>query len=148
MAYGTESVPQVDKICGPGNIYVMTAKRLVYGAVAIDGLQGPSEVLIIADESANPAFVASDMLAQAEHDPMAQSVLVTTSQTLARQVMAAFRAEASDPARREIVEKSLEEHGIVAVVETLDEAVEFSQFIRPGASAGTGGGRQRRSSKR
>ncbi len=131
LAYGTETVPQVDKICGPGNIYVMTAKRLVYGAVAIDGLQGPSEVLIIADEGANPAFVASDMLAQAEHDPMAQSVLVTTSQTLARQVLAAFRAGASDPARREIVEKSLEEHGIVAVVETLDEAVELANIFAP-----------------
>lgn len=131
LAYGTETVPQVDKICGPGNIYVMTAKRLVYGAVAIDGLQGPSEVLIIADEGANPAFVASDMLAQAEHDPMAQSVLVTTSLTLGRQVMAAFRAETSDPARREIVEKSLEEHGIVAVVETLDEAVELANIFAP-----------------
>jgi len=131
LAYGTESVPKVDKICGPGNIYVMTAKRLVYGTVAIDGLQGPSEVLIIADKQANPAFVASDMLAQAEHDALAQSVLVTTSQQLARQVMAAFTDWASNPVRREIVEKSLEERGIIAVVESLDEAIELANLYAP-----------------
>ena len=123
LACGTETVPKVDKICGPGNIYVMTAKKLVYGATAIDGLQGPSEVLIIADETANPAFVGADMLAQAEHDAMAQSVLVTTSQTLANQVQAAIRAELS--------QKSLEEQGIIAVVETFDEAVELANLYAP-----------------
>jgi histidinol dehydrogenase len=131
LAFGTESVPKVDKICGPGNIYVMTAKRLVYGVVAIDGLQGPSEVLIIADEHANPAFVVSDMLAQAEHDALAQSVLVTTSQKLAWQVMAALSAEASNTDRREIIKKSLEERGIIALVDTLDEAVELANSYAP-----------------
>ena len=131
LAYGTETVPQVDKICGPGNIYVMTAKKLVYGATAIDGLQGPSEVLIIADETANPAFVGADMLAQAEHDAMAQSVLVTTSQTLANQVQAAIRAELSGSGRSEIIQKSLEEQGIIAVVETFDEAVELANLYAP-----------------
>ena len=131
LAYGTETVPKVDKICGPGNIYVMTAKRLVYGTVAIDGLQGPSEVLIIADETANPDFIASDMLAQAEHDAMAQSVLVTTSKALAEQALSSIKIRLSDYVRREIVGKSLEEHGIVALVETMDQAIELANAYAP-----------------
>ncbi|XUX01054.1 MAG: histidinol dehydrogenase [Dehalogenimonas sp.] len=131
LAYGTESVPKVDKICGPGNIYVMTAKRLVYGAVAIDGLQGPSEVLIMADESANPAFVASDMLAQAEHDPLAQSVLVTTSKTVAERVLAILQNELANLARRDIAGKSLEERGIIALVDKVDQAIELANAYAP-----------------
>ncbi|PPD57786.1 histidinol dehydrogenase [Dehalogenimonas etheniformans] len=131
LAYGTESVPKVDKICGPGNIYVMTAKRLVYGAVAIDGLQGPSEVLIIADESANLAFVASDMLAQAEHDPLAQSVLVTTSKIVAEKVLTIIQNELASSARRDITGKSLEERGIIALVDKVDQAIELANAYAP-----------------
>jgi histidinol dehydrogenase len=126
LAYGTETVPKVDKICGPGNVFVMTAKRLVYGAVAIDGLQGPSEVLIIADESADPVFIASDMLAQAEHDALAQSILVTTSRDVAEQVRIILHREMSASARREIVGRSLEEFGVLAVVDTIDQAVDLA----------------------
>ncbi|APV44068.1 histidinol dehydrogenase [Dehalogenimonas formicexedens] len=131
LAYGTESVPKVDKICGPGNIYVMTAKRLVYGAVGIDGLQGPSEVLIIADETANPDFIASDMLAQAEHDPLAQSVLVTTSKPVADKVIAILQAKSEGSARRQAVAESLGDWGIVAVVDNLDQAIELANLYAP-----------------
>lgn len=131
LAYGTGTVPKVDKICGPGNIYVMTAKRLVYGVVAIDGLQGPSEVLIIADEHANPAFIASDMLAQAEHDPLAQSILVTTSRDVSGQVRIILQGEIAASKRREIVGKSLEEFGVLVLVDTLDQAVELANFYAP-----------------
>ncbi len=131
LAYGTETLPQVDKICGPGNVYVMTAKKLVYVVTAIDGLQGPSEVLIIADDTADPQFVAADMLAQAEHDELAQSVLITTSNALARHVAAAVQAGLKDATRRAIIEKSLEARGIIAVVETLDQAVELANLFAP-----------------
>jgi histidinol dehydrogenase len=131
LAYGTETVPKVDKICGPGNIYVMTAKRLVYGSVAIDGLQGPSEVLIIADENADPAFIASDMLAQAEHDALAQSILVTTSRDVAERVRIILQTEMVASNRREIVDKSLEEFGLLAVVDDLDQAVDLANAYAP-----------------
>lgn len=131
MAFGTMTVPQVDKICGPGNIYVMTAKRLVYGSVAIDGLQGPSEVLIIADETADPAYCAGDILAQAEHDPMAQSILITTSKELAHRVIGEIRVKIKGLERRDIIEKSLEERGLIAVVDFIDEAIELSNIYAP-----------------
>jgi histidinol dehydrogenase len=131
LAYGTETVPKVDKICGPGNVYVMTAKRLVFGSVAIDGLQGPSEVLIIADENADPAFVASDMLAQAEHDALAQSILVTTSRDLAERVRIILQSEITASVRRDIVGRSLEEFGVLAVVDTIDQAIELANGFAP-----------------
>lgn len=131
MAYGTETIPQVDKICGPGNIFVMTAKKMVFGNVAIDGLQGPSEVLIIADESADPVYCAADMLAQAEHDSLAQSVLVTTSQKLAVNVLGELKALTKDNPRRDIIEQSLGKRGIIAVVATLEEAVELANLYAP-----------------
>lgn len=131
MAYGTETIPPVDKICGPGNIFVMTAKKLVFGHVAIDGLQGPSEILIIADETADPVYCAADMLAQAEHDTRAQSVLVTTSQKLAVSVMGELRSMVLHNPRQEIIEQSLEKRGIIAVVDSLKEAVELANLYAP-----------------
>ncbi len=107
MAYGTESVPKVDKICGPGNLFVMLAKRQVYGAVGIDGLQGPSEVVIIADAEANPAWVAREILAQAEHDSLAQVLLITTSEALAEAVQKEIGGEMPLQERRGIIEESL-----------------------------------------
>ncbi|RJO62570.1 MAG: histidinol dehydrogenase, partial [Dehalococcoidia bacterium] len=124
MAYGTQSVPAVDKICGPGNIFVMLAKKLVYGVVDIDGLQGPSEVLIVADSYANPLWCAADMLAQAEHDGMAQSIFVTTSEVLATKVIQAIDTQAKTLSRKAIVEESLAARGIVCVVESMEQAVE------------------------
>jgi histidinol dehydrogenase len=105
LAYGTDSIPRVDKICGPGNIFVTTAKRLVYGTVAIDGLQGPSEILIIADESANPAYCAADMLAQAEHDSLASAILITISQSFADQVNLELERQLSALGRQAIAQK-------------------------------------------
>jgi histidinol dehydrogenase len=131
MAYGTESVPAVDKICGPGNIFVMLAKKLVYGTVDIDGLQGPSEVLIIADDGANPLWCAADVLAQAEHDGMAQSVFVTTSDALAAKVMQEVSVQAGTLSRGAIIRESLQAHGLVCVVDSLDEAVDLANLYAP-----------------
>ena len=131
LAYGTQSVPEVDKICGPGNIFVMLAKKLVYGVVDIDGLQGPSEVVIIADEKADAAYCAADMLAQAEHDGMAQSVLITTSEALAQAVEKELEAQVSTLERQSIARQSLEDQGIIAVVNSLDEAIELTNLYAP-----------------
>ncbi len=131
LAYGTESVRRVDKIAGPGNIYVATAKRLVWGAVDIDMVAGPSEILIIADGSANPRYVAADMLSQAEHDPMAASILVTTSEPLAIAVKSELTAQLRKLPRREIAEKSIAANGAALVVDTLDEAAAFSDEVAP-----------------
>jgi histidinol dehydrogenase len=131
MAYGTESIPAVDKICGPGNLFVMLAKKLVYGMVAIDGLQGPSEVMIIADDTANPEWVARDILAQAEHDALAQSILITTSGRLAHLVLERIEGEVCRESRKLIIQESLESRGIVAVVDTLDEALMLSNLYAP-----------------
>lgn len=130
LAFGTESVPKVDKICGPGNIFVMLAKKLVYGAVDIDGLQGPSEVVIIADETTSPEFCAADLLAQAEHDPLASVVLITTSRRLADEVNREMARQLDELSRRGIAEESLA-GGIIAVVASLDEAVELSNLYAP-----------------
>jgi len=126
LAYGTETIPKVDVISGPGNIYVMLAKKLVYGTVGIDSLAGPSEILIIADSSANPEYVAADLLAQAEHDPMAAAVLITTDAGLAERVAAQVQAQLVDHPRRVLTEKSIANFGIIIVVETLEQAAELS----------------------
>lgn len=131
LAFGTESVPRVDKICGPGNIFVVLAKKLVYGAVDIDGLQGPSEVLIIADETANPEYCAADILAQAEHDPLASAILVTTSRRLADEVNQEIERQLKGLERRAIADESLARRGIIAVVSSIDEAIELANIFAP-----------------
>ena len=131
LAFGTDSIPRVDKICGPGNIFVTLAKKLVYGVVAIDGLQGPSEVLIIADETANPKYCALDLLAQAEHDPLASAILVTTSQQLAAEVAKEVEQQLKDLERQAIAAESLENRGMIAVVSSLDEAIELANLYAP-----------------
>ncbi|MFC2006985.1 histidinol dehydrogenase [Chloroflexota bacterium] len=130
LAYGTKSIPAVDKICGPGNIFVMLAKKQVYGTVDIDGLQGPSEVLIIADETANPEHCAADILAQAEHDALAAVILITTSRLLADRVIQEVDRQSAGLSRKEIIAESLEQ-GIIAVVGSLDEAIELSNLYAP-----------------
>ncbi len=131
MAYGTETVPRVDKICGPGNIYVNTAKRLVFGQVDIDMFAGPSEILIIADKTANPDFVAADMLSQAEHDKMASAIVLTDSRELAEKILecADRRSEMAD--RKEILAKSMEDYCAIIVCDSLDTAIDFSEEIAP-----------------
>jgi histidinol dehydrogenase len=131
MAYGTESIAAVDKICGPGNIFVMLAKKAVYGAVDIDGLQGPSEVLILADEAADPARCAAEMMAQAEHDALAQSVLVTTSRQLAATVQKEIASHLNTLSRKTIIEESLADHGIVCIVDSIEQAVALANLYAP-----------------
>ena len=130
LAFGTESVPKVDKICGPGNIFVVLAKKLVYGAVDIDGLQGPSEILIIADETACPEYCAADLLAQAEHDSLASVILVTTSRRLADEVNKEIGTQVEDLSRKDIIIKSLDK-SVIAVVADLDEALELANLYAP-----------------
>jgi histidinol dehydrogenase len=131
MAYGTESVPRVDKVCGPGNIYVFLAKRMVYGQVGIDGLYGPTEVFIVADDTANPTYCAADLLAQAEHGSGASAVLVTTSRRLAGEVNKEVAKQTRELSRTAIVNESLENRGILAVVSTVDEAIELANLYAP-----------------
>ena len=131
MAYGTESIPAVDKICGPGNIFVMLAKKQVFGAVDIDGLQGPSEVLIIADAGANPEWCAADILAQSEHDTLSQSIFVTTSEELARQVLKEVDERCKTLARHAIIEESLNNFGVVCVVDDMEQAIELANLYAP-----------------
>ena len=131
LAFGTASIPKVDKICGPGNIFVVLAKKLVYGAVDIDGLQGPSEVLIIADEGANPEYCAADLLAQAEHDPLASAILITTSRWLADEVKREVEQQLQGLERQAIAAESLENRGIIVVVTDVDEAIELSNLYAP-----------------
>jgi histidinol dehydrogenase len=128
LAYGTQSVPRVDKICGPGNIFVTLAKRQVYGTVAIDGLHGPTETVIIADDSANPVFCAADLLAQAEHDEMASAVLITTSSRLADRVEEEIGRQLVDLERQAIARESLERNGAVIIVANMDEAIELANL--------------------
>ncbi len=130
LAYGTESVPRVDKICGPGNVFVVLAKKAVYGDVGIDGLQGPSEVLLIADETASAEYCAADLLAQAEHDPLAQAILVTTSLTLAEKVNKEIARQLARLSRKATAGESLK-RGVIAVVESMDEAVALANFYAP-----------------
>ena len=131
LAYGTESIPRVDKITGPGNMYVATAKRQVYGLVDIDMVAGPSEILVIADDSADPFFVAADLLSQAEHDPMAAAILLTTSEQLALAVQSEVARQLYLLPRRVIAEKSILNHGRIVVVSSLQEAAEWSNEIAP-----------------
>jgi histidinol dehydrogenase len=131
LAYGTESVPKVDKICGPGNIFVALAKRTVYGHVNIDSVAGPSEILVIADSSANAQFVAADMLSQAEHDELASAILITTDESLAAEVQLEIETQTAVLERKEIIEKSINNFGAIIVVETIEEACEISNGIAP-----------------
>lgn len=129
LAYGTESVPKVDKIVGPGNIYVALAKKAVYGFVSIDSIAGPSEILVLADETANPRYVAADLLSQAEHDEMASAILVTTSKELAEQVSVQVDAFMENLSRKEILTKSLENYGYILLTETMEEAIAVANEI-------------------
>jgi len=131
LAYGTETIPKVDVITGPGNIYVTLAKKLVFGTVGIDSLAGPSEVLIIADASANPTHVAADLLAQAEHDPMAAAILLTNDSVIARKVLAEVEQQLVDHPRRTLTEKSIAHYGLIVVVDSLATAAELSNEFAP-----------------
>ena len=131
MAYGTESIPRVDKIVGPGNIYVATAKRLVFGVVDIDMIAGPSEILVVADESANPSFIAADLLSQAEHDEMASSILVTTSKKVADETVKELKKQLKKLSRKDIAEKSLKDYGAIILAKDLGEAADIVNDIAP-----------------
>lgn len=131
LAFGTESVPQVDKICGPGNIFVSLAKQRVSGSVAIDQIAGPTETLVVADDTANLELVAADLIAQAEHDPLASAILVTTSQQLADTVSAEIALQVTGLERESIIRASLENNGVVAVVDTLDHAIDCANAYAP-----------------
>ncbi len=131
MAYGTATIPKVDKIVGPGNIYVATAKRYVFGQVDIDMIAGPSEILVIADHSANPVFVASDLLSQAEHDELASAILVTTSRELAEKVDAEVERQLANLSRKEIARKAIDRFGVIVIVGDLQGAAEISNSIAP-----------------
>jgi histidinol dehydrogenase len=131
LAFGTESIPKVNKIVGPGNIFVALAKKAVYGHVSIDSIAGPSEILVLADESSNPRFVAADLLSQAEHDELASAILVTTSVELAERVSEEVKAFTQELSRREIIEKSLDNYGYILVAETMKEAIQTVNEIAP-----------------
>lgn len=131
LAYGTETIPKVDIITGPGNIYVTLAKKMVYGTVGIDSLAGPSEVLIIADEQSNPIHVAADLLAQAEHDPMAAAILLTTDISLARQVQEEVTRQLANHPRKMLTEKAIAHYGLIVVVDSLEQAAELSNLFAP-----------------
>ena len=131
LAYGTDSIPRVDKIVGPGNMYVATAKRLVAGVVGIDGIAGPTEVVVVADETGDPAYIGADLLAQAEHDEMAMTVCITVSEALAAAVVIELKRQLTDLPRRRIAEASLAHNGAVLVVPTLDAAFALVNRIAP-----------------
>lgn len=129
MAFGTESVPKVDKIVGPGNIFVALAKKAVYGYVSIDSVAGPSEILVLADENANPKFAACDLMSQAEHDEMASAILITTSEELADKVIAEVDKRTEVAVRKAILEKSLSKYGFVLVAKDMDQAIDAANQI-------------------
>lgn len=129
LAFGTESIPKADKITGPGNIYVALAKKAVYGHVSIDSVAGPSEILVLADETATPRYVAADLLSQAEHDEMASAILVTTSETLAKQVSEEIEGFLKTLSRAEIIRKSLDQYGYILLAETMEDAIETANEI-------------------
>lgn len=129
LAYGTESIPKVDKIVGPGNIYVALAKKAVYGHVSIDSIAGPSEILVVADETANPKYVAADLLSQAEHDELASSILVTTSETLAKAVSDEVDQFLEVLSRADIIRKSLDNYGYILLADTMDDVIDVANEI-------------------
>lgn len=129
LAYGTESIPKVDKIVGPGNIYVALAKKEVYGHVSIDSIAGPSEILVIADETANPRFVAADLLSQAEHDELASAILVTTSEELAERVSEEVEIFTRELSRGEIIQKSLDNYGHILLADTMEDVIDIANEI-------------------
>ena len=129
LAYGTESIPKVDKIVGPGNIYVALAKKAVYGHVSIDSIAGPSEILVLADETANPRYAAADLLSQAEHDELASAILVTTSMELAKQVSEWVKRFTEELSRGEIIQKSLNNYGHILVADNMEEAIDAANEI-------------------
>ena len=129
LAFGTKSIPRVDKIVGPGNIFVALAKKAVYGHVSIDSIAGPSEILVLADETANPRYVAADLLSQAEHDELASAILVTTSMELAEKVSAEADAFVQNLSRKAILEKSLENYGYILVADSMEDAIETANAI-------------------
>ena len=131
LAYGTETVPKVDKIVGPGNIFVATAKKLLYGVVDIDMIAGPSEILIVADKTARPHFLAADLMSQAEHDKMASAILLTTSESLAKATLKEVQRQLWFLDRREIIEESLENYGDIIVCEDLEQAIHFANELAP-----------------
>jgi len=131
LAYGTDSVPNVDKICGPGNIFVMLAKKQVFGTVDIDGLQGPSEVLIIADIKARAKLIAAEVLAQAEHDILASSILITDSLSLATAVEREIESQLQDLSRSKIASESLANNGMIVIVDSMGEAIELANVYAP-----------------
>ena len=129
LAFGTESIPKVDKIVGPGNIYVALAKKTVYGYVSIDSIAGPSEILVLADETANPRYVAADLLSQAEHDELASAILVTTSKELAEAVSVEVEQFIAELSRKEIMSKSIENYGYILVAESMQDAIDAANDI-------------------
>lgn len=131
LAYGTERIPKVDKIVGPGNIFVATAKKLLYGIVDIDMVAGPSEILIVADKTADPPFLAADLMSQAEHDKLASAILLTTSADLARATLHEIDKQIKDLERQNIIEESLENYGEIIVCESLDQAISFANELAP-----------------
>ncbi len=131
LAYGTETIPKVDKIVGPGNIFVATAKKLLYGKVDIDMIAGPSEILVVADETADPKYLAADLMSQAEHDKLASSILITTSNDIADKTIAELERQSKLLSRQEIIEKSLADYGAIIVTETIDRAIELANGLAP-----------------
>lgn len=131
LAYGTEEIPKCDKIVGPGNIYVATAKKLLYGVVDIDMIAGPSEILVIADDTADPKFAAADLMSQAEHDVLASSIMVTTSERVADATVAEINRQKEYLSRKEIIEKSLEDYGAVIIADSREKCVELANAIAP-----------------
>lgn len=131
LAYGTEEIPKVDKIVGPGNIFVATAKKLLYGTVDIDMIAGPSEILVMADETANPKYVAADLISQAEHDRIASAILVTTSEKLADETIAEIEKQSADLSRKDIIEESLANFGAMIICESKERACEIANRLAP-----------------
>lgn len=131
LAYGTETIPKCDKIVGPGNIFVATAKKLLYGVVDIDMIAGPSEILVLADETANPKFAAADLMSQAEHDKLASAIMVTTSEKLADETIAEINRQKEYLSRKEIIEKSLDDYGAVIITDSRAKAVDIANAIAP-----------------
>ncbi|MCI5656790.1 MAG: histidinol dehydrogenase [Candidatus Pseudoruminococcus sp.] len=131
LAYGTESVPKVDKIVGPGNIFVATAKKLLYGTVDIDMIAGPSEILVLADESANPKFLAADLMSQAEHDKLASAILITISDKLAEDTTKEIYRQVEELSRKDIIEYSLDNYGVIIVCDTMERAIELANELAP-----------------